>query len=854
MNDKKRKLRAILFADIVGYTALMQKDETNARVLLQKFRNTLAEKVKQYDGEIINNYGDGCLCTFESAVDAMTCAKEVQLIFQKEPVVPVRIGLHSGDVFFEADNVFGDSVNIASRIESLGVAGAVLFSKRIKRHIANQTEFKVQSLGEFDFKNVEKTMAVFGLANEGLVIPKREELKGKGQLIKQKETSNLTYIGLGALAISLMGLLYFFSTKNTLQAPTKDLHAITIFPFDVKGSSDIQYLGEGIVDLVSTKLDDIPNINPIDPNRIFNELKKEQVTTPTLEQAMSLSKSFGANQFILGSITEINDRLQVTASKYDVNGQRIAKKSLEGKKSNLAASIDELTKILVAQELTQEGQEFNSLAAMTSDNLTALTTYLKGEQAFRKANFTEAYTAFKQAVQIDSTFAMAWIRLREASGWGSEKVPDALLYAQRYKDKLPIKWQDYLNAYLLYEIGSPETEIVLTNLIQKYGETREFTNRLGEYYFHFNPVHGRSSIEAKAWLEKTLALDPNNKEALSHLVAIAYLEQNDSYIEQVLAQTEESALPWLSAKILLNSKKDSLSLKEIQSITNHPDFAGWIINPLMAARDNVLAEYINGAQYFPYFKEKNFRFNNLSLKYGLQGKEKAAYAAIKNQKYDFVGANKPHSHHPTLLATLIASSNYLPLAHEYENLYKATQSKNSPLDLFAAAKYCMVLNKKSDCQTFKNKLNALRGKENGLFKPATYYWHSLRAFEIYNQGNHDLALAAIDSAFQHSPDFWEGQVYCMDKIFMLASIYEEKGEYEKSIAHFENIPVVDAFAFSKGYATYRLSRLYELNGDSQKAIAKCNLLIDNYKDCDKKYQPWVEEVKERRERLIAAIN
>ena len=77
---KKRKLRAILFADIVGYTALMQKDEAQASELLQKFRHTLNEKVAHYSGEIINNYGDGCLCTFESAVDAMTCAKEVQLI------------------------------------------------------------------------------------------------------------------------------------------------------------------------------------------------------------------------------------------------------------------------------------------------------------------------------------------------------------------------------------------------------------------------------------------------------------------------------------------------------------------------------------------------------------------------------------------------------------------------------------------------------------------------------------------------------------------------------------------------------------------------------------------------------
>ncbi len=120
MKNKKRKLAAILFADIVGYTALMQKDEATARQNLEKFRNTLNEKVAVYHGQIIQYYGDGCLCTFDSAVDATQCAKEIQQIFQSEPKVPVRIGLHSGDVFFEADNVYGDAVNVASRVESMG--------------------------------------------------------------------------------------------------------------------------------------------------------------------------------------------------------------------------------------------------------------------------------------------------------------------------------------------------------------------------------------------------------------------------------------------------------------------------------------------------------------------------------------------------------------------------------------------------------------------------------------------------------------------------------------------------------------------------------------------------------------
>ena len=117
---KNRKLAAILFADIVGYTSLMQTNENLAFQSVQKFRNILTEKVLQHNGKIIQFYGDGCLCTFDSTIDAMHCSNEAQHILLQKPKVPVRMGLHSGDVIFKDNNVYGNSVNIASRIESMG--------------------------------------------------------------------------------------------------------------------------------------------------------------------------------------------------------------------------------------------------------------------------------------------------------------------------------------------------------------------------------------------------------------------------------------------------------------------------------------------------------------------------------------------------------------------------------------------------------------------------------------------------------------------------------------------------------------------------------------------------------------
>ena len=188
--NKKRKLRAILFADIVGYTALMQKDEATASTLLQRFQKEIEEVVAKHNGRIVNFYGDGALCTFNNPLESVRCAMELQSNFSQsdsQVSVPVRIGLHSGTVVTENEKVYGDSVNLASRIESMGVPGAILFSKKVRDEIKNQPDLRIASLGNFAFKNVEEKMEVFALANEGFVVPKKRRLTREDSCKKTKE-------------------------------------------------------------------------------------------------------------------------------------------------------------------------------------------------------------------------------------------------------------------------------------------------------------------------------------------------------------------------------------------------------------------------------------------------------------------------------------------------------------------------------------------------------------------------------------------------------------------------------------------------------------------------------------------
>ena len=163
---------------------MMQKDEQNALAVTRHYIATLKQVAEIFHGRILNDYGDGSLCSFPSATEAVKAAVQIQQQLQQEPKVPLRIGIHVGELFFEETKVMGDSVNVASRIQSLACANSILFSKEVFDKLKNQPEYKSVSLGKFEFKNVDEPLEIFALANDGLIVPKREQLSGKLKEIK----------------------------------------------------------------------------------------------------------------------------------------------------------------------------------------------------------------------------------------------------------------------------------------------------------------------------------------------------------------------------------------------------------------------------------------------------------------------------------------------------------------------------------------------------------------------------------------------------------------------------------------------------------------------------------------------
>ena len=171
MKKIKRRLAAIMFTDMVGYSALMQKDEEIAGRLRDRHREVFVRNTAAYGGEILQYYGDGTLSIYPSASAAVECAVDIQRELKQAPTVSLRIGIHTGDISYGDEDIFGDGVNIASRIETLCVPGGIFFSSKVHDDIKNLPAIQTRSIGPFKLKNIANEIEIFAVTNEGVNAP-----------------------------------------------------------------------------------------------------------------------------------------------------------------------------------------------------------------------------------------------------------------------------------------------------------------------------------------------------------------------------------------------------------------------------------------------------------------------------------------------------------------------------------------------------------------------------------------------------------------------------------------------------------------------------------------------------------
>ena len=169
MPERTRQLAAIMFTDIVGYTDLMGKDQQKAMEVVGKNRDLQKPLIEQFGGRLIKEMGDGLMASFATASEAIQCAHEVQKKAWSDEDLTLRIGIHLGEVVFEGDDVFGDGVNIASRLQTIADPGGIYISDSVHKAIRGM-DITSKYLGELRLKNVDYPVKTYAIQGQGLPI------------------------------------------------------------------------------------------------------------------------------------------------------------------------------------------------------------------------------------------------------------------------------------------------------------------------------------------------------------------------------------------------------------------------------------------------------------------------------------------------------------------------------------------------------------------------------------------------------------------------------------------------------------------------------------------------------------
>ncbi len=368
------QLAVIMFADIAGYTAMMQNDEAQALQLRKKFQSKLAEKVALHNGRILELRGDGAMCCFSSTNDAVRAALALQLEMQHIPVVPLRIGMHSGDVVIEANSAYGDGVNIASRMESFAVAGSIFISAKVYDDIKNQNDIQTISLGKFALKNVKEPIAIFAVSNPGIIVPDKKNLRGKGQRV----------------------------TKDTGIE-----RSIVVLPFvNMSNDPDQEYFSDGLTEELITSLSKLKEMRVISRTTSM----KYKGTTKDIK---AIGKENNAGYVMEGSVRKHGNNVRITAQFVDAERDtHVWAETFRGTMDDIF-DIQEVVseKIVEALRIQLTKEEQVMLEKRYTDDSEAYQLYLRGRHFWKQrteAGLKSAIVYFEKALKKDPDYALAW--------------------------------------------------------------------------------------------------------------------------------------------------------------------------------------------------------------------------------------------------------------------------------------------------------------------------------------------------------------------------------------------------------------------------------------------------------------
>jgi len=330
------------------------------------------------------------------------------------------------------------------------------------------------------------------------------------------------------------------STQLGSETGSAEENTLVVLPFSFQGNEDYTYLGDGIVDLLSTKLDGAGQLRAVDPRAILSVPLGEGAKTLGPAEASALAEDFGAGLFVLGSIIEVGDRLTITAALYDRGRglEPLVEADATGRTAMVFESVDRLATQLLAGVGTGPAARVQQVAAVSTGSLPALRAYLEGEEAYRLGQYRQAVESFQQAVNLDDTYALAYYRLSVVAEFStlSDLAQESAELAFRNADRLSERDRGLLEALLAWRKGAhAESEQLYRGLVRTYPDEVEAWFELGEVLMHGNPLHGRPFTEAWESFSRVLELDPRNAAAMYHLARMASASGRFAELDSLVA-------------------------------------------------------------------------------------------------------------------------------------------------------------------------------------------------------------------------------------------------------------------------------------------------------------------------------
>ncbi len=545
-----RQLAAILFADMTGYTALMQENEHLARSKRRRLKVVLESTIGRYNGKILQYYGDGSLSIFNSAIDSVGCAIDIQQQLQQEPKVALRMGIHTGDIIIEEDAIYGDGVNLASRIESLAVPGGIFISEKVHDEIKNQAEFTSREMGYFELKNVKQPVRVFAITNNGIVVPGRDELRGK---------------------------------------TTRTNNRLAVLPFvNMSADPENEYFSDGITEELLNALTRVDGLQVTSRTSAFAFKGKNH-------DIRDIAIQLNVDKVLEGSVRKSGNRVRITAQLINAaDGYHIWSENYDRDLTDIFEVQDEISAIIAnkLRENLSSKQNGEHLVKTATTNVTAYTYFLKGLHFWNKltpADALKAIECYEQAIIMEPRYAQAYAMSAAAYSYlgstGQILPTKAFEIVHRYAD-IALELDDTIaeshiakaSAYLFYDWKWKEAYDALQKAIRLNPGAVEAYELMGFYYIVMSQRE-----KAVAVLEQAQQMDPLSPVIIQSLGNMYIF---DEQYDEAIVQAEKLLKTDPKMRISIEMKAWAIGMRgdwkaalpyfeEVQRLTNHP-LKGWM--------------------------------------------------------------------------------------------------------------------------------------------------------------------------------------------------------------------------------------------------------------------------------------